>query len=418
MSADLNWYSDRSRTQDCWRCKRLRYLKYHAITGYGIDSKGVSLPLTTGIHVHRPLALILEECMDGKIPSTARVREIIGYALADYQAEVTERGFLDAESSDAARTIAEQSCLIEGLVWGYVRAILPTVLKEFEIIAVEKEYLLKLADGIILQSRPDFVARRRRDGVLGIHDFKTARYISDDEVASYNHNVQMSLGTAAVEATEGERVSHFYIHALIKGIRRPFKKGGIDTPYEAQHSSLVYAKLTPAMPPHKREPSWALTGYWADKQALWSLPEGFWPTKPAEISVSEHWVTHVLPIAELQEQFKLMGPYDRPDHLIAASLREIEYEERRWIDDLFELHAEPRPFGDPSFQSDLSRLFPRSWDCDSYYGGPCPMKHICFAQVGWEEPLLTGRYQVRIPHHEQELQQAAARGVPLPLRGK
>jgi hypothetical protein len=413
---DTNWYTSRSPFLDGFHCTRYRYLRYHSVTGYGLDAKAVSLPLTTGTHTHTPLAAILGECKGGQVPSTPAVREIIRASRIAYVDELKDRGFLDVESTDVQRTMAEQSCLIEGMVWGYVRAVLPTILKEYDIVAIEREYVLVLAPGIIFQARPDFVARRKSDGVLTLHDFKTTSSLSEDYVASFNHNVQMSLGTAAVEATHKEKVPNFYIHGLLKGSRRPFQKDGNKTPYECQHSPFCYAKLTPAMPPLKREPSWSLTGYWADKQALWTLAPDFWPNKPAEMSTSEYWVTQVLPLAEVQTQYQLLGPYERPDHLIAASLREIEYEERRWIDRLFELHETPRSFGDPKFQADLSRLFPRSWNCWSFYGGPCPMMHLCFEQPGWQDPLLSGRYQTRLPHHEPEFRQAAARGIQLPVR--
>jgi hypothetical protein len=427
---DTNWYTDRSRFLDGFKCPRYRYLRYHSITGYGLDAKQVSVPLTTGSYTHGPLAAILDACKKG-IPSTAEIREIIRAGLIAYRDDLKDRGFLDVESNDIQRTMTEQATLIEGMLWGYVRAVLPTLLKEFEIVAIEKEYLLTLAKGIVFQGRPDFVARRRSDGVLGIHDFKTASSLGDDYIASFNHSVQMSLGTAAVEAQEGEKVTHFYIHGLLKGSRRPFQKDGVKAPYESQHSPFCYAKFTPAMPPLKKDPSWALTGYWADKQSLWSLPQDFWANKPTEMSNVEFWVTQVLPLAEVQEQYKLLGPYERPDHLIKQSLREIEYEERSWIDRLFELHTDPqgrglqstqepgpspRKFGDPSFQADLQRLFPRSWECWNFYGGPCPMKHICFEQPSWQEPLVSGRYQSRLPQHEQEFRQVVSRGIQLPVR--
>src|SRR5712664_3465154 len=181
---DTNWYTDRSRYLDGFHCPRYRYLRYHAITGYGIDAKQISVPLTTGTYVHAPLAAIMEACKQGtrspsmpsqsvsvsSLPSTSSIREIIRVGLIAYRDDLKDRGFLDVESSDVQRTMAEQACLIEGLLWGYVRAILPTILKEFEVVSIEREYLLPLADGIVFQARPDFVARRRSDGVLTLHD--------------------------------------------------------------------------------------------------------------------------------------------------------------------------------------------------------------------------------------------------------
>lgn len=424
--ADQAWYTDRSRYLDGFFCERYRYLKYHSITGYGIEAKQVSLPLTTGIWVHAPLATILQACKGGTIPSTQEVRSIIQAGVKAYRADVKDRGFLDVGDAHLQRTIEEQACLIEGLLWGYVRCVLPAVLKEFEVLAVEREEFLALGvkdekfaltflpHRVRMQSRPDFVARCLQKGSpqygkLGVHDFKTAASIGDNYIAEYNHSVQMSLATAAVEARLKEPVTHFFVHGLIKGGRGKFKKDGVEQDWLSQYSSLCYAKLIPPMPPLQRQPQWKTSGYWADKQPLWTLPWDFWPDKPKEMSNQEYWVTQVLPLAELQEVFMLIGPYARPDIVLQEALTEMYYNEEAWIAKLWEVHSKPRPFGDEGLQSDLQMYFPRSWRCHEYAGGPCPMIRLCFRQPGWQDPLGSGFYVPRVPHHEAELRQAAER---------
>jgi hypothetical protein len=36
---------------------------------------------------------------------------------------------------------------------------------------------------------------------------------------------------------------------------------------------------------------------------------------------------------------------------------------------------------------------------------------ICHRHVGWEDPLGSGQYQPRLPHHSPELAQAVERGL-------
>jgi hypothetical protein len=42
------------------------------------------------------------------------------------------------------------------------------------------------------------------------------------------------------------------------------------------------------------------------------------------------------------------------------------------------------------------------------------MKPVCFVDAGGDDPLSTGLFKLRRPHHSPELEQMAARGAELP----
>ena len=52
-------------------------------------------------------------------------------------------------------------------------------------------------------------------------------------------------------------------------------------------------------------------------------------------------------------------------------------------------------------QKALDETFPRSWDCFRY-NGHCGKNLICFEKNGWDDPLSTGKFELRQPNHPIE----------------
>lgn len=432
------WLTDRSRyLTGLAECQMKRYLQYHAGPyGYGYRRAAQSVPLATGTGVHAALATILQSKGDKTQPEV--IRAAVRTAVEDYLALVTARGFQAGGSDDL---VEEQACLIEGLVWGWCRTMLPVVLREFDVVEVEREetYVVGCSCGVVARvhaahspscrgivqmSRPDIVLRRRSDGKLGIHDFKTMGTISDDVVQQYRESVQMAVGTIGVEARIGKPVEHYYVHALIKGqYRREYNPDTreYDGP-RRQASILTYLYRRPGNPPLYQS-DWAPSfRYTVDgkarqlsrdyiKEPVWqqTFPES-WPGSTA----AEAWVRH-LPETSLYPLFILIGPYQRQDFLIAQYLQSMEPHEQAWIDKLWRLFEAEQKLGWDSeeFQVLLAQEIPRSYNCWSY-GQRCEMYDICFRQPGWTDPVGSGKYVYRRPHHEPELAQMRERGIPVP----
>lgn len=448
------WLVDRSRyLTGVEHCQMHRYLEYHSGPyGYGIKRKGTVIPLSTGTYVDQALSGILRnvQMMQGigkpAIPSmvmnTGKLHEInlhnpifrkfITDAVEDYQAEVRECGYLDTGAG--MHTVKEQSALIEGLAWAWVLAQLPYIIENFEIVAVQQEETYVIPDsctcphrpvyhtdpvtfhrpqdhspdcqGIVIMSKPDFLARRKADGQLGNHDFKTTAGIGEDPehkayVDSNRNNVQMAVGTLGAEARLGESVTHYYIHALVKGSRGVFSKKGMDKTglYKKQYSDLCYAKVMYANPPILEKSAPDYKGFWYDKLPTWEMEL---PDKPKDWTFLEYWVS-LMPNDTLYSQTLMAGPYERPTYMIEQAVEHIQGEELRWINTLWAVHNEP---------ATINLHVSRSYDCKEYYGEWCPMYDICFKGTGWEDPLGSGKFVHRRPHHELEVSQMVDRGIP------
>jgi len=439
-------FTDRSRQETENRCKRQRYLQYDSVNGYGITSKAVAVPMMTGLQLHEPLAKVWQTILMGNgaitFPLTEQTRKMIRVFIADaiktYIQSVKDGGFVaSVEFPDYQTTLREQCALVEGLTWGWVRHMLPWVLESHEIIAAEQEesYMLgctcgigdgkgeieehqaKDCDGIVQQSRPDFVMRRIVDKEVGIHDFKSTSAVYDGDIERYRNSVQMGVGTVGVERRLGIPVTHYYIHFLLKGSWKRQYSGRVDgvNKYEGpkqQQSDFCYVDYAPANPPLQREVV-QFSGPWYKRTPVWQIDT--WQDKPPQYQVGE-WLVELMPEEVLAKQFVLLGPYDRQTHLIRGHLTQVKHREWDWTEKLWRVHD--RQAEGATLEEALDENFPQSWACQQF-GDTCPMYKICTKDgVSLTNPLASGLYKLRVPHHVPELdamkENAKAHGIELP----
>jgi hypothetical protein len=446
------WLTDRSRTKvGLGRCPRQRYLTYHwGPTGYGITTKQDSLPLATGIYVHRGIAAFGEILLKSdRLPTLDETRGIITEVRADYVARVEARGFLGILGSEhTTETITEQSCLISGLLWALRLKFLPWLHQTYRIISVEQERVhfldctcgagpLPLADhiarqcqGRVLMLRNDILAMRREGGTLAYFEAKTTGWESDAWAEQWESDPQLGIGTLDVQKHFGAEVTELYILGLNKG-RRVRDKGDPEG-RRKQQSSLVYGYKRPGNPPLSSD-DWLPAYEWTDpttgdtkrasrahrRTGIWELAQSddvTWNSyrgQDPNLNAEEYWV-RMLPNSVLEKICFLVGPMNRQDHQIASVRTTMAAEEERWQGILWDLYEAQltHPWASPEFQHRLDQLVPQSWNCRPFgKDHQCEQFAICHQHEGWQDPIGSGRYQPRLPHHTTELEQAVARGL-------
>lgn len=441
-------FTDRSRQETgTQHCERHRYLHFHAVNGYGIEAIGERLYLRTGIAIHDILADIMTAIllMNGGVtpkqvdtsPGSIARKQIRGFVrkhLASYVKDVRENGFygVAADKSEVQELmLLEQVYNVEGLIWGFVRVSLPELLRQFEVVEVENEEELILGCtcgkgaqpwqehdlagclGIVQQSRPDLLLRDRGNGQLVILDYKSVKAYDNRSIEKYRDSVQMAVGTVGVERRLKEPVPSYYVLFLIRGAVRgqyqPMTKT-YDGPLMLQ-SDFCYIDYTPANPPVSKEIIGG-SAPWYKRTPVWEIDT--WQGKPAEVSSSE-WLVDKMPLASLEKNFVLIGPYERQVYLIQSYLRQVEFDERRWtvkLTAIYEGQQQGRPLNVL-----LDENIPASWDCHAY-GERCPMWKICHRDVPVEDPMTSGLFAFRVPHHIPEQIQmnidARDQGIPIP----
>lgn len=423
---------DRSRYERRMQhCHAAAYLAYD-YGGVGLRAAGEAMPLATGGAVHKPLQVVLEYARDnaGAIIPRPLLKKAIDETIGKYKKRVLARGF-DGEASEQGQFIAnEQATLIEGLVWAAYRVFIPWLLGEFKILDVEREetYVVGCScgvgdglgevqiaadrsdalhegngcEGIVVMSRPDFLAERKSDGIVGVWDFKTNSY----EPRQEEHRLQFAFGTMGAERRLGREISHYYICSLLKG-KRDFQSkdekenGGV----KKQASALCYAYYKDADPPFEQgDWSWEYTR----AKGFAKVPTWISPVIQNAGGV-EGMVMDLMPATFVEGLVHVSPPMQRPTRLIRMILQEIAAEEREWE---WKKGQVTGP-ADPNFPLFIRR----SWDCDDYYGRPCEFSGICDGHPGWETPQKLQQWVARGGNHELEKEMMKNKGEGLTEAG-
>jgi hypothetical protein len=405
------------------------------------------------------------------------VRAAVKGAQDRYRKVIEARGFADQlEHADAQGLVREQNYLIEGLIWAWCLEVLPELLMRGKVIEVEhddtyvfgctcglgdgigtkQEHEARACAGMGLMCRPDFLLETRLTQELEYHEFKTSGMDSITFRDKWEVMIQMFAATLDAERRWNKHVQTIYVHGLIKGKREgeyQFETGKKDGAI-TQQSIFCYGYRKPANPPMESE-EWAaqydyvgedgknhrLGKAWK-KAGVWELPEALIPEGQSKAEFWAKWI----PAASRKKNLVLIGPLSRQTLMVDHFLEEAKGEETRWQQGLWELYdlgqqilgeAYPGDGGpgtladgipaqawwetvwpDERFQIALDRLFPRSYECRRYgMRMKCQFEDPCLFREGWADPIGSGQFIERRPHHKDELEQAIDRGLLLPDEG-
>ncbi len=449
------WLTDRSRLEaGLDHCRRARLLNYHfGPTGYGIARKAHSIPLVGGTTYHDGLAHVTRHVqVHDTLPPDAVVREACAMSTTAYRDTVTARGLQNLDEGERLEDIiAEQCCLIEGLIWAFALTTLPEMHRQARIVEVEEEDVLvygcscglgseigtleeheaRDCQGVGVQSRLDFLIEyRARPGVLAYCEFKGGAYegFADD----WEYKNQFALGARRVQARRGVPLSEGFIIQLLKG-----KREGRDydpatkrkTGPLMQNTTLCYWYRREGNPPLDA-PDWQEQYEWVDeegknrrlgnnyrKAGLWTIGQDAPELLQTGISIPE-FAAKFVPRERLGRHVALIGPLQINPIILDAMPEIVVAEETRWqavvweLWDVFQNDA-GQDWAHPSYQAALNRLAPPNYSGCRRYGRryDCQFAPLCHYKEGWQDPLGSGGYVLRLPHHEAERYQQVARGI-------
>jgi hypothetical protein len=159
---------------------------------------------------------------------------------------------------------------------------------------------------------------------------------------------------------------------------------------------------------HKR------TGIWELEASDWATWRAYQAQDPG-LTAAEFWVRGVLPDSLIEKVCFILGPMNRQDRQLESLCGGLLGEEQRWqwaLWELYELQRRGQTWASKEFQATIDRLIPCSWNCRPFgKDHQCEFVPICHRHTGWEDPIGSGAYQPRLPHHQPELEQAVARGL-------
>jgi len=327
----------------------------------------VFAPLQTGITLHSALEAILRN----KATTREEVSNLVDEPISDYVKKLT-----DVEFENPADEVGKQVAIVQALAHAYTRITIPWVHDNFDIVDVEPEQGVKLAGDIIWRARTDFVTRAKA-GLkrLAIHDFKSQAYWSDNNPHDeWRDSLQQMMNAWVCSMVYGERVDHFYIHILVKGTK-------------TSPSYLTHPSYRPANPPIVQED---ILPYYTRKAGYARV---FAPEIPLTIP---EWVWRA-DASYVAKSVPVLGPYEVDYNKVERFLKGLPTNEGYWRMRLEGLDWSQ--WKDPDFQSQLDTKFPRTFNCYEFGKRRCQFYDICHRAPGWDDPIGSGKYQERIPHH-------------------
>jgi len=365
-----------------WECEWRRLLGYHAFDS-GLARRQIYPALAIGIYVHAAL----EQILIHKPVTRAGVDTAITETIIQFRQHVAGTEF----------PVDEGVALIEGMAHCYARIAMPWLTEEFNIIGIEAEDSLKVANWIEWMYRPDFITEHKKSSSLAVHDFKSsASWNENRDTEQYRDNIQMMMNAHAAGVRLKKPIDYYYIHILLKG-------------NDYAPSPLIHPYARPAMPPFQKE-DWQPSKKYTDPSgATKYLPKAY-----ERVNVWEHrnvgdWVWS-MPEDAAAKQVIVVGPFEVNRVKIERFMRGMQGNEYHWLDRMRGLNERwaddskldwSSLWAEPGFQADLDRTFPRTYKCYTY-GTRCQFYDLCHRHDRWEDPLGNGSFEKRIPHHEQE----------------
>ncbi len=340
--------TDRTTIETDWECGQKRYWYKHA-EGNGIVPSVQPEYFADGTILHAHLCdLVLGRKSAGDIIDTIPL-------------------------SEGDQLELEKNLRLAGWLRGFEQFVLPVILERYEIVNAERECILAVSDGtdeLHHAFTPDLEVRRKSDGILGMIDWKTTGSLSFGWAHKWPWQVQMHLNMAGMEQEYGEKCGFGLVLGLYKGY---WGRGYTSHPY-------IYAYRSP-------------TGVWKDR--------GYkgWDRVPSSEYPDGGVIGWVESLGQdgANKSFRWSDPIHYNPRLTKRLLADRLRREREIADYLDHGGADE---GSPEHASIFEARYSK---CTPQVGSECAYKSACWNATIGADPLGSGQYVKRIPHHEIEV---------------
>ena len=412
-------YTSNTAVETFHECPRERFLVNHYL-GTGIVPKSVAIPLATGIHVHNGIAELMKVVKNKKPLELAffanHIEDACNIAKQGYLEDVKKFGLSgDGLRTNAAiyHTVTEQTALIEALIRAWVIVELPQILNRFTVAGVEVEIEV-IKDGVSFQSRADAILQEKGSGDVYVYSLKTVKQWGKRNEDSYRENLQGIHETWALEQFllskgMGKRVMGVRFCFLVKGQRRE-DKWSSDIPENriwVTYNPLIrgYRRITPVGYEYAHSWEYANPANKSGKSVIGNSYSPFFVWQHDKITVKA-WIEairkgQIQPEAGEVLRSVIVTPaeYFRNDNEIKHTIRQTFNQEgriKRILEDFVP--------SDIDLEDERLDLYFVQHKNSCRWPTTCGMHRICYRTEVRADPLGSGFYVRRTPHHQPELE--------------
>ena len=336
---------DRTRIEADWTCPRKRYWLTE-FRGTGVVPYHQAPALRFGILVHEGLEVLTSQ--------------------DDLQAALLHMQGME----EWAASSQDEQWMAEALVTGFSLVVWPRWVDRYERIGIEQELEME-HDGVLYMVRPDVLLRDTTSGDIWYPDFKT--FTGGWKNRKWMHALQQQLTVLACEKAVGEPITGAWVQGLNKGYVRAGKL----------YHPLVYGYRKQGAP-----------GLYATQYTL-KRKAGFerFPAMHYENDTSGErgigaWIRHLLRTEA--QVVRDCFPATQPIFLNRAMMTQF-------------LEQRTRREKEIAAATDLT-AFPQTFSACEPYFGTCPYLECCWEPNTGQDPVGSGLYIERTPHHAAERQ--------------
>lgn len=443
-------YTSRSRIETFQECARRGYINY-LWNGRGIVKRAASIYLSTGTYTHIGLEYLMKRVKEGAKITEFVIDDSVITALSAYHQEIANRGFDLEEGENSINekyVIAEQCALVEAFIRSFAIRVLPELLLRFRIVDVEREEIVVI-DNITIQGRLDVTLEEISNSDLYIVSFKTASNWDRRQEKANEHDSQGLSETFCLErrlkeenfnthvlieqATESclafnnqkiiqatkkytdylmkfvknEKVMGVMMIYMIKGKR--YESSSVPGRWE-QHSSLIraYRKLIGTEYEYAPSLFYDNPSNKSGKGRLGKGWESFNVWECEEVGFVKGWINmandNKLGADIIGSAYKIPAPYFRRQQHIDSWLRQTIAIEAEINSKVSKLNDPTIPYDGMSLVEKLDLLFPQSRK-HCHYSTDCQYLDICYNDEIFADPIGSGKFIYRKPHHQAELEE-------------
>lgn len=347
MSSDPIFLTDRTSIETDWSCgMKLWWYKYEG--GMGISPSSEAKYFLDGRELHEDAHRLAEQQDDYQDWARARCEEILQ----------------GAKQGDPDQVRLESATRRAGWLAANALFVEPGIRAEFENLSLETEIVLD-RDPLWIATTPDRVLRRRSNGALVIKDYKSFK----SRFPVWDYSAQLQILIKAVEEEYGAKVEYAQIMGFDKGQDR---YGRLTHPYVWAYTTT---ESVPLWTTHYK--------YGLTHTPVWEYHGGIF-----------EWVKELGP-----EAAEAIFPHSRPIFLNERLLEDLIRARVKRETEIYAVREACQ--GDRELRTEFFE--PRYSSCRPLFGSPCPYLEACHnAQVN-TDPIGSGLYTVRVPHHELEI---------------